>query len=154
MEIERKFMLSNDSWRKEVEYRKRITQWYISTDPERTVRVRNEDFDYVLCIKGKTEGASRIEVEAPLRPRDAEQLLLLRAPNTVAVTKSRYIINRDGVTWEIDEFLGENTGLIVAEVELSREDQSIHLPSWIGEEVTHDFRYSNSALSQHPFRNW
>ena len=150
-EIERKYLVKGDDWRKlatGVRYR----QGYLSTVKERTVRVRTVDANGYLTIKGITIGATRKEFEYPIPAADAAVLLeLCEQP---LVEKVRYKIPFGGLTWEVDEFEGANLGLIVAECELSSEDQRIELPSWIGEEVSGDPRYFNSNLIAHPFTKW
>ncbi len=150
-EIERKYLVKGDDWRKlatGVRYR----QGYLSTVKERTVRVRTVDANGYLTIKGITIGATRKEFEYDIPVADAAVLLeLCEQP---LVEKVRYKIPLAGLTWEVDEFEGANLGLIVAECELSSEDQRIELPSWIGEEVSGDPRYFNSNLIAHPFTKW
>jgi adenylate cyclase len=150
-EIERKYLVRGDEWRKlatGVRYR----QGYLSTVKERTVRVRTVDATGYLTIKGITVGATRKEFEYDIPAADAAVLLeLCEQP---LVEKVRYKIPFGGLTWEVDEFEGANQGLIVAECELSSEDQKIELPTWIGEEVSGDPRYFNSNLIAHPFSKW
>lgn len=151
-EIERKFLVKNDSWRGEapgVLYR----QGYLSLDMDRVVRVRVNGKQGYLTIKGKFRGFSRPEFEYEIPYDDALELL-----NTLCIQpileKMRYIIEHRGVRWEIDEFLKANSGLVVAEVELDDEEQSIDLPDWVGREVSHDPRYFNSNLILKPFKHW
>lgn len=150
-EIERKFLVNGDAWKrsKGTLYR----QGYLSTVKERTVRVRLEGERAVLTIKGITRGATRAEFEYEIPFEDAEQLLddLCERP---LIEKTRYKIEHAGLTWEVDEFLNENAGLVVAEVELESEDQQFDLPEWLGEEVTRDPRYYNANLVSHPFTKW
>lgn len=150
-EIERKFLLKDDAWRKDASgqaYR----QGYLSTDKERTVRVRVVGTQAMLTIKGMTHGIRRVEFEYPIPLADADGLLeLCHRP---LIEKTRYRVEHDGLVWEIDEFHGENAGLVVAEVELERESQAVTLPPWIGEEVSDDPRYFNSNLARHPYREW
>ena len=151
-EIERKFLIKNDAWRalaKGTVYR----QGYLSTVKERTVRVRTIDDQGYLTIKGITIGATRAEYEYEIPAQEANEMLddLCEKP---IIEKKRYVVAFDGLAWEIDEFDGENSGLIVAEVELTDEDQSISLPDWVGEEVTGDPRYFNSNLIKHPYTKW
>lgn len=150
-EIERKFLLKDDAWRKGASgqaYR----QGYLSTDKERTVRVRVVGTQAMLTIKGMTHGIRRVEFEYPIPLTDADGLLeLCHRP---LIEKTRYRVEHDGLVWEIDEFHGENAGLVVAEVELERESQAVTLPPWIGEEVSDDPRYFNSNLARHPYREW
>lgn len=151
-EIERKFLVKGDEWRSLATgtlYR----QGYIRTASKTTVRVRVVGDKGYLTIKGKTQGTSRAEFEYPIPVEDAREMLDTLCDRPL-IEKKRYKINRGDVTWEIDEFAGDNQGLIVAEVELTDENQSIELPDWIGEEVSHDPRYFNANLAQHPFSQW
>ncbi len=152
IEIERKFLLRNDDWRSGAvgtSYR----QGYLTIDPERTVRVRIAGDQGFLTIKGKTEGMSRSEFEYCIPLADATQLLdtLCLRP---LIEKVRYCVPYADCLWEIDEFAGENAGLILAEIELETSDQQVELPLWVGKEVTTDPRYYNASLSQNPYRNW
>lgn len=152
IEIERKFLVRNDDWRPGAigtSYR----QGYLTIDPERTVRVRIAGDQGFLTIKGKTEGMSRSEFEYPIPLDDAAQLLdtLCLKP---LIEKVRYCVTYAKQLWEIDEFAGDNAGLILAEVELETSDQQVELPPWAGEEVTSDARYYNASLSQTPYRDW
>ena len=151
-EIERKFLLTSDEWRSGVEGRL-YRQGYLSTEKERTVRVRIVGQRGVLTVKGLTRGISRLEFEYEIPLADATRLLdeLCHRP---LIEKTRYEVAHAGLTWEIDEFHGDNAGLVVAEVELAAEDQNIELPGWIGKEVSGDPRYYNSNLAQHPFSEW
>ncbi len=151
-EIERKFLLKGDNWRslgQGVAY----CQGYIAADPERTVRVRIVGDQGYLTIKGKSQGIARSEFEYAIPVADAKELLqsLCQPP---LIQKMRYRIPWEGLVWEVDEFAGENQGLIVAEVELTHADQAIAVPDWIGAEVSHDPRYYNSNLAKHPFQQW
>jgi adenylate cyclase len=151
-EIERKFLVRNDTWRdgaRGVAYR----QGYLSTDPERTVRVRIAGERAFLTIKGRTRGATRAEFEYPIPVADAARLLdqLCRRP---LVEKTRYTLRHGAHEWVLDEFHGDNRGLLLAEVELASEDEAFALPPWAGEEVTHDPRYYNANLIAHPYRGW
>lgn len=152
VEIERKFLVSGDAWRT-LGAPVLLRQGYLSADPERTVRVRIEGEQGVLTIKSKSEGASRGEWEYPIPLRDAEELLdrLCERP---LVEKYRRRIDFQGFTWEVDEFLGENAGLVVAEIELPAEDTVFDLPDWIGKEVTGERRYYNSSLIRLPYSKW
>ena len=151
-EIERKFLLRNDNWRKAANAGTRIRQGYLSEVPERTVRVRVIGETGFLTVKGKNEGSVRAEFEYPIPVADARALLALCLPPLVE--KTRYLVMHEGHTWEIDVFEGANAGLVVAEVELRSETEPISLPDWIGREVTSDTRYYNSNLRTHPFSNW
>jgi CYTH domain-containing protein len=150
-EIERKFLVRGEAWR-ELATGVRYRQGYLSTVKERTVRVRTVGERGYLTVKGLTVGATRHEFEYEIPTVDAGTLLgMCEQP---LVEKVRYRIPFAGLTWEVDEFEGANLGLIVAECELSSEDQRIELPSWIGEEVTGDPRYFNSNLIAHPYSAW
>ena len=152
VEIERKFLVVEDSWRELAEgtsYR----QGYLSTVKERTVRVRTIDDKGYLTIKGITIGATRAEYEYEIPAADANEMLDTLCEQPI-IEKKRYKIPRDGFTWEIDEFGGVNEGLIVAEIELESEDQAFDKPDWVGEEVTGDPRYFNSNLIATPFTAW
>jgi len=152
IEIERKFLVSSDEWRDladGVDYR----QGYLSTIKERTVRVRTVGKRGFLTIKGISIGASRAEYEYEIPVDDTHEMLdeLCERP---LIEKRRYRIPYADLIWEVDEFFGENHGLVVAEVELASEDQQVDLPSWIGEEVTGDPRYFNANLVAQPFSTW
>ena len=149
-EIERKFLLANDSWRDQISQSTRIAQGYLATDP--TVRIRVTGDAGYLTIKGKsTDGISRAEFEYPIPAADALELLKL-CPKVL--DKTRHLVDYAGFVWEIDEFHGENTGLIVAELELPAVDTAYKKPEWAGQEVTGDVRYYNSMLSQTPYLKW
>jgi adenylate cyclase len=152
VEIERKFLLSSDGWRGLGEP-VLLRQGYLCADPVRTVRVRIEGDAGVLTIKSKSSGATRGEWEYPIPLAEAEELLdrLCERP---LVEKYRRRIPYAGFTWEVDEFLGENAGLVVAEIELPAEDTPFDKPDWIGKEVTGDKRYYNSSLIRLPFSQW
>lgn len=150
-EIERKFLLQGEGWQVGggVTYR----QGYLSTTPERTVRVRTAGDKGYLTIKGLSRGASRLEFEYEIPLHEANQLLdeLCHRP---LIEKRRYKIPHGGLTWEVDEFFGENDGLVLAEIELEHEDQAFDRPAWLGREVTGDPRYYNANLVNHPYSRW
>ncbi len=149
IEIERKFLLKNEEWRSEVSSKTIIKQGYLNSDKERTVRIRVRNDKGFLTIKGENTNATRQEYEYEIPMQDAESLLLLcQKP---IIEKVRYLVPRGGKTWEIDDFGGDNLGLILAEIELESEEEQIEIPSWIGTEVTHDTRYFNSSLISHPY---
>lgn len=152
VEIERKFLVRDDSW-KALGHGVLLQQGYLSSTPERTVRVRIEGESAMLTIKGRSAGATRSEWEYPIPMADA-QVFLDKLCERPIIEKKRYRIQYDGMVWEVDEFLGENAGLVVAEIELSSEDQSFTKPAWIGEEVTLDPRYFNSSLIRNPYARW
>jgi CYTH domain-containing protein len=152
-EIERKFLVQNDNWRA-LGQGKLYRQGYLTTNPDCTVRVRIAGDQGYLTIKGATTGISRAEYEYGIPLEDAAQLLdtLCQPP---LIEKTRYRIPAaKGLVWEVDEFAGENQGLIIAEIELPNAEQSVELPDWIGPEVSNDPRYFNSNLSKHPFSRW
>ncbi len=151
-EIERKFLVKNDRFKKQAigEY---IHQGFLSTIKERVVRVRIRGEKAWLTIKGLATGATRVEFEYPLPLEDANFMLehLCQKPT---IEKHRYSILMSGFTWEVDEFHGENKGLILAEIEIPSEDTVFDLPDWVGEEVTGDPKYYNSNLVERPFESW
>lgn len=154
VEIERKFLVLSDSYKKEAAAQKRIVQGYLNSNPERTVRVRIKGDQGFLTIKGKSNdaGTIRMEWEKEIPLSDAEQLLTLCEKG--AIDKIRYEIKSGIHTFEVDEFFGDNEGLTVAEIELSEENEAFEKPSWLGKEVTGDQRYYNSQLSNNPFKTW
>jgi adenylate cyclase len=151
-EIERKFLVKDNTWRGQ-DVGKRYRQGYLSTVKERTVRVRTVGDKGFITIKGITVGATRSEYEYEIPLADANEILdkLCERP---LIEKTRYRIPQGGLLWEIDEFEGENRGLVMAEVELKDENQFVTLPSWTGQEVTRDPRYFNANLVAHPFSRW
>lgn len=152
VEIERKFLVRGDAWKASATscaYR----QGFLSTEPERTVRVRVAGDRGSLTIKGITVGARRVEYEYEIPPADAARMLgtLCKRP---IIEKVRHTLVVGDHTWEIDVFEGDNAGLIIAEVELATEDEAFERPSWLGDEVTSDPRYFNSSLVAHPYKSW
>lgn len=152
LEIERKFLVRDEEWRS-LGQGVLLRQGYLSSAPERVVRVRVEGDSAMLTIKGKSRGATRSEWEYPIPLGDARAFLdgLCERP---IIEKKRYRIPHAGMVWEVDEFFGENAGLVVAEIELESEDQAFSKPEWVGEEVTHDARYFNANLLKHPYSTW
>lgn len=150
IEIERKFLVIGDAWRDAppVFY----SQGYLNRDKARTVRVRIAGEEAFLTIKGTSVGARRAEFEYPIPLWDARELLALC--EQPLIEKNRRKILHEGFIWEVDEFLGENLGLVVAEIELPAEDAAFTKPDWVGAEVTDDARYFNSNLSRTPFIYW
>ena len=151
-EIERKFLIKGDAWRalaKGTTYR----QGYLNSAKERTIRVRTAVDKAFLTIKGLTVGATRAEYEYEI-PFDEGKAMLDALAEKPLIEKKRYKIPAGGLTWEIDEFLGDNAGLIVTEVELKSEDQAFERPAWLGDEVTGDPRYYNANLIKKPFTRW
>ena len=154
-EIERKFLVTGD-YKSEAYTSVRITQGYLSRVPERVVRIRIKGDKGFITIKGTTNdtGLSRFEWEKEIPLADAQSLLKLAEPGVI--DKTRHLIkNTDGChTWEVDEFHGDNEGLIMAEIELESESDLFDKPSWLGKEVTGDKRYYNAYLSEKPYKNW
>ncbi|MDP4291434.1 MAG: CYTH domain-containing protein [Bacteroidota bacterium] len=151
-EIERKFRVRNESFKAfstGVLYR----QGYLSRDIERTVRIRVSGENAFITIKGMTNGFERLEFEYPILLEDANQMLEAICIKPL-IEKLRYKVMCNGHLWEVDEFIGDNEGLIVAEVELESNDEEVVIPDWIGEEVTGDPRYYNSNMVTNPFKNW
>jgi adenylate cyclase len=153
LEIERKFLVKGEFKKssKSFEY---IRQGYLSSLPERSVRIRLKGEKGFITIKGisGTNGISRFEWEREISSDDAKELLILCEPGIIE--KKRYKIEYASHVFEVDEFLGINTGLIIAELELNSEDEVFEKPEWLAEEVTGDVRYYNSWISKHPFNNW
>ena len=151
VEIERKYLIKKELW-KPTGKGTTIKQGYLSITSKSVVRVRTAGQKAYLTIKGMRTGITRTELEYEIPKHEAEVLLKLCLNS--AVEKIRYFEEIDELTWEIDVFEGENEGLIIAEVELTSEEQEIVLPEWIDREVSQDYRYFNSWLSQHPFKTW
>lgn len=152
-EIERKFLVRGD-YKAQAKKQTRITQGYLSSVPERTVRVRIKGDKGFITIKGigNASGASRYEWEKEIPVNEVEELLKLCEPGII--DKTRFLIDAGKHTFEVDEFYGENQGLTVAEVELTSEDESFEKPEWLGVEVTGDVKYFNSMLMKNPYKNW
>lgn len=155
-EIERKFLVCGDDYKREAYAVSHIQQGYIGTKPGRTVRIRVRDGKAYLTIKGPAgkAGLSRYEFETEISPADARDLLLLCEPGLI--DKHRYLVkSADGEhTWEVDEFHGDNDGLVMAEIELRSETESFEKPHFIGQEVTGDRRYYNGHLRANPYKLW
>lgn len=154
IEIERKFLVTSDAFKKEAISQKRITQGYLSAVPERTVRVRTKGDQAFLTIKGASNktGMSRFEWEKEIPVEDAKKLLLLCEKGVI--DKTRFEIKAGKHLYEVDEFYGDNQGLIMAEIELQSETESFEKPNWLGKEVTNDSRYYNAYLSKNPYTDW
>ena len=151
-EIERKFLVKNETFKlfsKGVIYR----QGYLNRDKARTVRVRVAGDEAFITIKGLTNGMERLEFEYPISLTDANEMLETLCVKPL-IEKLRYKIKCDGHLWEVDEFIGDNEGLTVAEVELKSADEHVFIPDWVGQEVTGDLMYFNSNLVINPFKNW
>jgi adenylate cyclase len=154
IEIERKFLVKNLDFKTESFEKKHIKQGYLNSHKNRTVRIRVSDDKAFITIKGKsnTTGTSRFEWEKEISFSEAEELLLLCEP--YLIEKQRYLIKKGSHTFEVDFFLGDNLGLIVAEVELGTENDKFEKPSWLAKEVTGKLKYYNSSISKLPFKDW
>ena len=151
-EIERKFLVSTNNWKDDVSNTHVFRQGYLSYDSERTVRVRATEVSGFLTINGITTGLTRDEFEYEIPLADA--LALLQLCERPAIEKKRYLVPHGAHIWEIDVFEGVNAGLVVAEIELQSEEEAFEKPTWLGEEVSGQRKYSNSALSLLPFKDW
>jgi len=153
-EIERKFLIKDDAFKAESVYKTKITQGFLSTVPERTVRIRIQGDKGFLTVKGigNKSGASRYEFEKEISIGDAQDLMAICEPGVIE--KTRYNVKSGEHTFEIDEFYGDNDGLIVAEVELSSEDEVFEKPEWLGVEVTGEVKYYNAMLMKNPYNKW
>ena len=154
LEIERKFLVLDDSYKHEAFSSSHIQQGYICSGRGRTVRIRIRDDKGYITIKGPSPdgGLSRYEFEQEIALSDAEQLMLLCEPGII--DKTRWLVKSGSHTFEVDEFHGDNNGLVMAEVELRNPSELPVIPHFIGKEVTGDRRYYNSQLRQHPYREW
>ena len=154
IEIERKFLVNNLDFAKESFEKKHIKQGYLNSNKNRTVRVRTSDDKAFITIKGKSNlaGTSRFEWEKEIAISEAKELLLLCESNLIE--KHRYLVKKGTHTFEVDAFLGDNLGLIVAEIELDSENEKFEKPSWLAKEVTGELKYYNSSISKLPFKDW
>lgn len=153
IEIERKFLVTGDGWRREAKRSLEMRQGYlVGEGGKSSVRVRVEGAEARLNIKAAVIGAARAEYEYPMPVEDARKILETLCVGTLE--KVRHYVERDGLTWEVDEFLGANAGLLVAEIELDSADQKFSLPEWLGRELTDDRRYYNHYLATHPYSSW
>ncbi|MFC6861377.1 CYTH domain-containing protein [Zunongwangia atlantica] len=154
VEIERKFLVKSKFFKEESYQNNRIKQGFLNTNPQRTVRIRIKDETAFLTVKGKNNeaGLSRFEWEKEIDKMEAEALLNLCEPGMI--DKTRFLVKSGSHIFEVDEFYGENEGLIVAEVELETEDEVFEKPDWLGQEVTGDPKYYNSQLSKNPYKSW
>ena len=153
IEIEHKFLLANDDWREHIIRSVKYRQGYLNSQATSSIRVRICDDNAWLNIKSATIGTHRHEYEYEIPLTDANEIIniLCRKP---IIEKTRHFVINDGNTWEIDEFDGDNQGLIVAEIELSEIGKAFSKPHWLGEDVTHDLRYYNNNLAVHPYLDW
>jgi len=154
IEIERKFLVKSDDFKNEAFKKTRITQGFLNTHKERTVRVRLKGDSGFITVKGisSNDGISRFEWEKEITRDEAQSLLKLCEPTII--DKLRYEIEVGNHTFEVDTFFGENEGLIIAEIELQFENETFETPDWLGKEVTGDIKYYNSQLSQKPYKSW
>ncbi len=149
-EIERKFLVHDNSWSKT--QGRKLVQAYIASEEKSTVRIRIDGEQAFLTIKGRPQAGhfGRLECEYPIPVKDAQEMIDELACSNI-IEKTRYKINFENMLWEVDQFQGDNEGLVLAEIELESEDQKFSKPKWAGLEVTHDFRFSNSSLAR---LNW
>ncbi|MBS9777334.1 MAG: CYTH domain-containing protein [Gammaproteobacteria bacterium] len=154
VEIERKYLIKNDSWRNHIKEDQHITQGYIKSE-DATVRIRcyKDDNKAVITVKGKRDGISRLEFEYDI-PYDDAREMQENLCQTRLVEKTRHLIDYQGMLWELDEFHGDNEGLFVAEIELTNEHQEFELPEWAGDDVSFESRYRNSRLCITPYKDW
>lgn len=154
VEIERKFLVKNNDFKNESYAKKYIKQGYLNSDKSRTVRIRITNEKAFMTIKGKSNatGTTRFEWEKEIKKEEAEDLLLLCEPSIIE--KTRYLVKVGDHIFEVDEFYGDNKGLVIAEVELSDEAEKFTKPTWLNEEVTGDIKYYNSSISKIPFKDW
>jgi len=153
-EIERKYLVTSEDYKSCAIRHYRIAQGYLSVDPERSVRVRLKEGQGILTVKGGSseDGTTRFEWEKAIDKAEADSLLTLCLKPLIE--KTRYEVKVGNHLFEVDEFYGDNAGLVVAEVELSSAEEAFDKPEWLGQEVTGEARYYNAQLSQHPFKNW
>ncbi len=154
VEIERKFLVKNNDFKSESYSKKHIKQGYLNSDKNRTVRIRIANEKAFITIKGKSNstGTTRFEWEKEIKKEEAESLLLLCEPSIIE--KTRYLVKVGHHVFEVDEFYGDNEGLVIAEVELNDETEKFTKPDWLNEEVTGDKRFYNSSISKTPFKDW
>ncbi len=153
-EIEKKFLVSDNTYKQEAHTQVRIIQGYLSTDPERTVRIRIKEKRGYLTIKGKSNasGTTRYEWEKEIEVSEAEELLKLCKKGII--DKTRFMVKAGKHTFEVDEFYGDNQGLVVAEIELENENDRFQKPHWLADEVTGQDKYYNAQLMSNPYKNW
>jgi len=152
IEIERKFLVTGTSWMKNATSMA-CKQGYIYASPKKTIRIRIMADKGYITIKGKNQGIGRKEFEYVIPLEDANRLLLDMCDKPL-IEKTRYLVNYQGFNWEVDAFEGDNKGLVIAEIELTDENQQFPKPPWLGEEVTGDSRYYNASLQKKPFALW
>lgn len=154
LEIERKFLVNSDVFKKDASNKERIVQGFLSSVPERTVRIRVIGESAYITVKGigSATGVTRYEWEKEIQVKEALDLLKICEPGVIS--KMRYYIKSNNRTFEVDEFYDENDGLIIAEIELTSEEESFEKPNWLGTEVTGITKYYNSSLVKSPYKNW
>jgi len=154
LEIERKFLVKNNNYKKDAFKKSYIKQGFLNSDKERTVRVRIIDEQAFITVKGKSnqEGTTRFEWEKEISVKEAQDLMLLTEKGMIE--KSRYFVKNNHHTYEVDEFFGDNIGLVVAEIELGSEEEYYEKPTWLGKEVTGEVKYYNSTLKNTPYNSW
>jgi len=153
IEIEHKFLLTNDDWQQNISKSIRYKQGYLVSDNKRSIRIRTSDNKAWLNIKSATIGTYRQEYEYEIPFNEGVEILDTLCEKPI-IEKTRHFVTYKQHLWEIDVFEGDNLGLIVAEIELSKIGEKFHRPSWAGEEVTDDLRYYNNSLCSNPFKNW
>ena len=153
LEIERKFRVASDAWRTQAGSRRLLRQGYLANTARASVRVRLDGEQGWLSVKAMRSGMSREEYEVAIPLEDAREMLE-RLCEGFVIEKWRHLVEHAGSTWEVDEFLAENAGLVIAELELPSEDAAFERPAWIGTEITDEERFYNVRLSQKPFRHW
>ncbi len=153
LEIERKYKVRDHGYRKAAVRHYEIRQGFLNDDPQRVVRVRITGPDATLAVKSPLEGTVRREFEYRI-PLEEARILIERVCLSPTLQKTRYVVEHAGLTWEVDEFAGDNEGLVIAEVELPDAAAEPVLPPWVGEEVTGDPRYYNASLVRNPYRSW
>ncbi len=153
IEIEHKFLLANEDWRQHIQKSVKYKQGYLSSQPTSSIRVRISDKHAWLNIKSATIGTERLEFEYEIPLSDADEIITILCSKPL-IEKIRHFVPNDHNIWEIDEFEGDNQGLIVAEIELSKAGQIFTKPHWLGAEVTQDLRYYNNNLAVNPYKNW
>lgn len=151
-EIERKYLITSQSFKKNASYAHEIRQGYLSIDEKKVIRLRTLDEKGFITIKSKATGITRNEFEYEIPKNEALEMMQTLCPGLLE--KIRYVVPFKGMKWEVDEFFNENRGLILAEIELESQNQSFVEPSWLGKEVTHDYRYYNAYISNHPYTKW
>ncbi|NKF21811.1 CYTH domain-containing protein [Solimonas marina] len=156
LEIERKFLVANDVWRAHVTHSVEMRQGYLTREGQASVRVRLEGEAAKLNIKAAVVGSARAEYEYDIPPADCRELLATLCVGRVEKTRHYVPAHgaHDGAVWEIDEFVGDNAGLVVAEIELQAADAAFEQPAWLGRELTDDRRYYNHYLALHPYASW